>query len=341
MHLLRGKSADEVWLLAERKIETRDGTLEQPSCDGDTLELLHACLVLENPLERWVVNRSPALNPAFALAEVVWILNGRNDSSFLNFWNPKLPRFQGSGEAYYGAYGFRLRRQFGVDQIRGACEALRHVPHSRQVVLQIWDARSDLPVERGAPRNQDVPCNICALLKVRDNRLDWVQVMRSNDLILGLPHNFVQFTHLQEMFAGWLGCEVGTYTHFSDSLHVYARDVPALGVAEPEVPDTNTDRWTLGLEDTLSLMEEIGARMDEMRRPGASADEIRMASSAPAATAAAQNLLRIVGADAARRQGHQDLAEALAVQCTNPALLQLWRRWERRRHDHEDRKSAT
>ena len=337
MHLLSGRTADEVWLAAERKIQSRDGTLEQPSRDGDTVELLHTCLILENPRERWVVNRLPAMNPAFALAEVVWIMNGRNDSSLLNFWNPRLPRFQGSGDTYHGAYGFRLRRQFGLDQIKLAYETLRHVPHSRQVVLQIWDARSDLSLDQGTPRDPDVPCNICALLKVRENRLEWVQVMRSNDLVLGLPHNFVQFTHLQEMFAGWLGCEVGTYTHFSDSLHVYVRDLDVLGTSEFEEPQPNTDGWALGFDETVSLMQEISDRMDTMRRSAVGADEVRAAATRTVGPVAAQNLLSLVGADAARRHGHGELAAELGARCTNPALAQLWVRWERRQQDRHVR----
>src|SRR6185369_819485 len=212
MHLIEGRTADEVWRAAAGRIGRREGTIEQPSRGGNTLELLHACLVVAEPAERWVLNRRPAMNPAFALAEVVWILSGRDDSGFLNFWNPILPRFAGRGPLYYGAYGQRLRHRFEVDQIRYAFDTLHNAPHSRQVVLQIWDAASDLPIKSGQPRSEDIPCNVCSLLKLREGRLEWVQVMRSNDLKLGWPHNVVQFTTLQEMMAGWLGVNVGSYT---------------------------------------------------------------------------------------------------------------------------------
>jgi thymidylate synthase len=118
--------------------------------------------------------------------------------------------------------------RFGVDQIRYAFESLSAQPHSRQVVLQIWDASSDLPVHAGQPRSQDIPCNICSLLKVREGRLEWTQIMRSNDLKLSWPHNIVQFTTLQEMMAAWLDLELGFYTHYSDSLHVYTNETNEL-----------------------------------------------------------------------------------------------------------------
>ena len=49
--------------------------------------------------------------------------------------------------------------------------------------------------------------------------------MRSNDIFRGLPYNFVQFTSMQEILAGWLKINVGSYNHVSDSLHIYERDL--------------------------------------------------------------------------------------------------------------------
>src|SRR5439155_956769 len=172
---------------------------------------LHAALSIRDSRQRWVASRFPPLNPPFAIAEVIWIICGRQDSKFLNYFNPKLPNFAGTGPTYYGAYGFRLREHFGVDQLERAYRALHSNKDSRQVVLQIWDPRMDLPTESGEPRAPDVPCNLTAILKVRGGRLEWTQVMRSNDLFRGLPHNIVQFTSLQEVIAGWLGLEPGTY----------------------------------------------------------------------------------------------------------------------------------
>lgn len=331
MHVIEGRTSDEVWRTAATKILRQEGTLRQPSRIGDTLELLHTCLVIRDPRERWVLNRRPAMNPAFALAEVVWILSGRDDSGFLNFWNPILPRFAGRGPLYYGAYGHRLRHRFGVDQIRLAFESLRALPDSRQVVLQIWDAASDLPIETGQPRSEDIPCNVCALLKIRDGRLEWVQVMRSNDLKLGWPHNVVQFTTLQEMMAGWLRIELGSYTHFSDSLHVYTDQLEGLVEAVPLALDLNSDRWDLTYADTMETIADIGQRMDMIRSSARDATVIRHQGSHQYPSQAATNALTLIAADAARRADAPDLAIELADRCSNPILRQLWRRWSERR----------
>ena len=45
--------------------------------------------------------------------------------------------------------------------------------------------------------------------------------MRSNDVYLGLPHDVFSFTMIQEIVARLLGVEMGDYTHFAGSLHLY------------------------------------------------------------------------------------------------------------------------
>jgi len=235
---IEGDSADAVWRQAADRLK-REGVLQE-SCDQPTRELLHVALTIADPRQRLVFVR--AMNPAFALAEVIWMLAGANDVSFLRFWNPRMARYADDTDPrlLYGAYGYRLGSQprLGVeamvrlrheppggalrlDQIKAAYEALQRTPHSRQVVLQFWDADCDLPTPE--PRSRDIPCNLVSHLMIRNGRLEWLQVMRSNDLIWGLPYNIVQFTTLQEIMAGWLGVDVGTYTHLSDSLHVYQR----------------------------------------------------------------------------------------------------------------------
>jgi thymidylate synthase len=224
--VLEAGTADALWLKAANWFVVGGIAVKQGSRGGLTAEVLRASLTLEHPRQRWITSRAPALNPAFALAEVIWIMCGRNDAGFLNYFNPKLLHYAGNRLTYHGAYGHRLRAHFGIDQLERAYTVLSRDKNSRQVVLQIWDSAEDLPSEEGTARAEDVPCNIVALLKLREGRLEWTQIMRSNDLVLGLPHNIVQFSSFQEVLAGWLGVEVGSYNHFADSLHLYEQDAP-------------------------------------------------------------------------------------------------------------------
>jgi thymidylate synthase len=58
---------------------------------------------------------------------------------------------------------------------------------------------------------------------LRRGLLDAIVVMRSNDVIWGLPYDMFLFTFLQEMMAVELGVDVGRYHHFAASLHLYEK----------------------------------------------------------------------------------------------------------------------
>jgi thymidylate synthase len=235
MWSIEARSADEAWRQAARVL-LRSGS-RQPSRQGLTKEVLGVAMSLTEPQDRLVWSRP--MNPAFAIAETIWVLSGSNQPSFVEFWNPRMRRYvDPRTRVLHGAYGARLgvrprlssnataqlrpengnaRRE--SDQLRNAETVLRRDPTSRQVVLQIWESDRDFPNPR--PRSPDIPCNIVSHLLVRNNRLEWLQVMRSNDVVWGLPYNLFQWTVIQETLAGWLGLETGKFTLVVDSLHVY------------------------------------------------------------------------------------------------------------------------
>ena len=306
----------------------------QDSRSGKTRELLHASFHISNPRERWVLSREPGINPAFAIAEVLWILAGRNDSEFINYWNPELPKFAGKDARYHGAYGYRLRRQFGFDQIERAFKVLDNNPKSRQVVLEIWDSRSDFPTADGSPVSEDIPCNVCSMLKVRDGRLDWMQVMRSNDLLLGTPHNFVQFTMLQEIIAGWLRLDVGEYGHLSDSLHVYEAQAAKFSMARVASTAANRDRLGLSKVDSDVVLQKVMDAAESLTSPQLSTTMFRHLCEADELPEGYRNLVLIMAADAARRRDWNAEMDHAASNCKNPVLQAVWDKWKQR-HNSE------
>jgi thymidylate synthase len=327
MPIYESDTADGVWLKAVGALKDRTESPLQEGRGGSTCELLHVVLHVRSSRERWVTSRAKGLSVAFAIVEVIGILNGREDSAYLNFFNPRLPKYAGTGPTYHGAYGFRLRRNAGLDQLDRAFCALASNPNGRQVVLQIWDAGRDFPHDDGTPVAPDIPCNICSLLKLRDGHLEWVQVMRSNDLYKGLPYNFVQFTTLQEVIAGWLNVQPGSYTHFSDSLHVYEEDITDILRSVETPAPTNVDSLALPKEVADPIWFEMNRRVDKLAS-GPLADHAYVSlARLDGAPRAFTNLMSIVAADAARRHGKIDAAIASAALCSNPQLIFLWERW--------------
>ena len=170
-------------------------------------------------------------------------------------------------------------------------------------------------------------------MKVRDARLEWMQVMRGTDLMLGLPHNLVQFTTLHEIMAGWLGLDMGPFTLVTDSLHAYERDLPALATASTTEVPTNEDRLDLPrAASTRAVARFVGAvrslAADELR-PG----QLHMAAESCPEAPAYANLIRVAAADSARRRGwHADANEVMRA-CTNCLLAAMWHAWQRRWSD--------
>ena len=326
--VFQGPTADRVWQQLAHAFRESDGVLSQASRDGPTQEILHAAISIADPKQRWLISREPPMNVAFALAEVVWIMTGRRDLAFLEFWNRRLRDFVGSGPELHGAYGYRLRHHLGLDQLVRAYEALSHNSDIRQVILQIWDSGIYLPHTDGAPMDPDIPCNVISLPKIRDGKLEWLQIIRSNDLFLGVPHNFVQFTCLQEIMAGWLGGECGSYNQISDSLHLYTRDEKNVLESSPQAyVAPNVDSLALSREESELAFGELERRIERMIAPELEQCELERMTYWDAGPQAYQNMLAVLVAESARRHGWMHLATLAMANCTNPAYTQLWTRW--------------
>lgn len=221
----------------------------------------------------------------------------------------------------YGAYGARLRcssridgteASLGVtrpsrvfDQLKTAYEALKNIPHSRQVVLQIWDSQRDMPNPR--PRSKDVPCNLISHLMIRENQLHWLQVMRSNDFVWGFPYNIIQFTTLQEIVAGWLGVSVGPYLHISDSLHIYQRHWNILEQELPEksgVPENRADLGVNSYGKWAAILRYLVTSASDLSMYKSPTDLISIARNSESLPHAYREWIAVLTAEALRRRGY-------------------------------------
>lgn len=198
-----------------------------------TVETLGASLCLTDPRRRFVsVPPARLINPAFAVAEALWILSG-SDDPWIYTYNRSLRQYTDGGRLQ-GAYGPRMRRWRGeVDQLDHVRRLLERDPDTRQAVIQLYDPHRDT---RG---HRDVPCTLNYRFFLRQGRLDMYTTMRSNDVWLGLPYDLFTATVLQELMAGWLDVELGSYHHHVDSLHLYVQhEAGAVEVATAPVVDS-------------------------------------------------------------------------------------------------------
>lgn len=329
------KTADAAWQSIAETFRSDTATIPQSSRAGKTREILHAAISIANPKERWVVSRNPPINPAFALAEVLWIMTGRNDAAFLNYFNSTLPDFAGKGDTYHGAYGHRLRHHLGIDQLDRAYNSLRKKPESRQIVLQIWNGAIDLPRADGSESAADIPCNVISMLKVRGGKLEWTQILRSNDVYRGLPYNFVQFTTMQEIMAGWLGIDMGSYNHLSDSLHVYDESFLSIKKSKPLRLEPNLDSLCLPKIKSDKVFLEMAKMTERIIHPKTKAKDLMGLMACFNGPQAFRNIMVVLCAEVARKQKNTEIAEGIMSGCTNPIFRQLFLRWSNRPRSHK------
>ena len=164
------------------------------------------------------------------------------------------------------------------------------------------------------------------MLKVRQGKLEWSQIMRSNDVLLGMPYNFIQFTGLQEILAGWLELDIGTYNHYSDSLHLYNRDISKVDIAE-ETPLENKDSLSLCKEETEKLFKEIYERMKSLTSSGTVENDIYSLAQLDCEYNAYNNIMLIIASYVAKKKQNDDLVTELMKECTNKVYVAMWNRW--------------
>ncbi len=196
----------------------RDG-VHRGSRNGPVLQFPRPVMTTyQRPLERVIFHPERDANPFFHLMEALWMLAGRNDVAFLSEFNSNMESFSDDGNRFHGAYGYRWRTQFGLNQLKRVTAMLRKNPEDRRQVISMWDGSIDL-----STTSKDLPCNTHAYVQVSDvGRVDLTVCNRSNDLIWGAyGANAVHFSFLLEYLAASIGLPVGVYNQFSVNTHVY------------------------------------------------------------------------------------------------------------------------
>lgn len=216
--VLVAEDVNDLYLRAIDHVLTK-GSQSQPR-GKRTIEVTHAILQILDPRKRLVTIQSRKTNPGFAIADWLWTMLGTDDGTIPIHYNYKMSFLvkQPPAKLEY-SYGGRLRNWHGIDQLEAAKLRLQRDLHSRRAVCVLFNPVTDHLAET------NVPCVLLVQFLLRKRVLDLTVYVRSNDLILGLVYDVFTFSLIQEVMAGWLGCDVGTYTHIADSLHIYEKDV--------------------------------------------------------------------------------------------------------------------
>jgi thymidylate synthase len=193
------------------------GSIIEPS-KGKAKELCGVTLELSNPRARLSqsATRGKLLS---ALGELCWYLSGSDDAKFMSYYIKDYEEHADKGSSSYpivnGAYGPRVFSSKHPNQFEVVKDILSRKSDSRQAVIQIFSQKdiSELHV--------DVPCTCLLQFMIRNDKLNLLVYMRSNDIYWGLPHDLFSFTMLQEIMSSDLNVEIGSYKHIIGSFHLY------------------------------------------------------------------------------------------------------------------------
>jgi len=180
----------------------------------ETKEISPFMVQIQNPRDRTFYDEIRNINIGFSIAEWLWIVTGRNDVEMLSFYNSNMKKYSDNGKTFHGAYGRRLITE-DCNQFDQVIEKLKSDKDSRQAVMTIFDAKQDFV------KTKDVPCTVDFQFFNRNDKLNMIVHMRSNDVYFGFPNDVFNFTMIQEMIAHEIGIDVGTYTHIANSFHLY------------------------------------------------------------------------------------------------------------------------
>jgi thymidylate synthase len=187
----------------------------------DTLEISPVSITIKEPLKNVIFSEARKLNYGFMLGELAWILQGSNDAHHIAHYNKNWLNYSDDGIILNGAYGQRIfnygsnNPSEGVNQFEEAFKQLQRDKNSRQATIVLFDPTRDFK------ETKDKPCTNLIRFSIRENKLNMIVFMRSNDIMFGYPYDVFNFSTLQSIMANKLNLNVGIYTHIVDSFHLY------------------------------------------------------------------------------------------------------------------------
>ncbi len=154
------------------------------------------------------------------VAEQIWyIMGSEKPDDFVNKFTKIWMDFTEEDGTVPAAYGHRWRHSFGRDQLGLLVKHLQENPGSRHGVVITWDPRED---GLGSDKNKkNVPCPFTWTANIIGNKLHIHSVVRSNDMMLGCPHDVAGFYLLLCILAAKLGVKPGKLTHTISNAHIY------------------------------------------------------------------------------------------------------------------------
>lgn len=166
----------------------------------------------------------------YALSEMEWFLSGEAEcpEKLAKWWKGQLD----PDGLYVDGYGHQLRMYTSIDdrdmwkpfdQIEFIINALKDHPNSRRLITTTWHPEEMSRItETNSNPNTPTTCHgTLVQYFVRDSKLKMNVLARSQDLLLGTVHNWIQYWAYLQWLAYKTGYEVGSMTWIFGDAHIY------------------------------------------------------------------------------------------------------------------------
>lgn len=178
------------------------------------------------------------VNRRIAAVEALQLMGAFSDPALTIAASKNFAQFTEPNGTFHGAYGKRIGTQLAY-----VLRKLKHDRDTRQAVITLWDADMD-----NIPDKKDYPCTTALIFSLIDDRLELNVTMRSQDVWLGTPYDWFQFTQLQQTAAKLLDVWPGIYRHTTVSTHLYSTNFDDTArLTEPPSP-SSTEWQPLGFD---------------------------------------------------------------------------------------------
>lgn len=227
MTLIKGQTFADVYEQAMKLVYEKPEYKSKPR-GLDIYECLNVGLQIEDVTQNLFKydDKSLTLPTGYVKKEMCLYLMAENDASLFSkaskFWDG-IKNKDGTINSAYGHLIFNESLSDGRSQFEWAFDSLKADKDSRQAFMRYNNTNHQFN------GNKDLPCTFIQLFHIRDNKLHSTVEMRSNDIIKGTTYDIPSFILFQRLMYLKLkdvysDLELGTYTHFANSLHAYSSD---------------------------------------------------------------------------------------------------------------------
>lgn len=190
-------------------------------------EITNCELKINHPERCLYTNERRSSQFKYIAAELLWYLSGDNTLDFISKFSKFWLKLKNPDTTVNSNYGYLIFKEkwnpISFTQWQWAYQSLFKDKDTRQAIMHF-----NLPKHQ-FEKNYDFVCTMYGNFLIRDNKLHFTIHMRSNDVVLGLPTDIPFFCLLQmEMYRllrkSYPNLELGSYTHFVNSMHLYERN---------------------------------------------------------------------------------------------------------------------